>query len=197
MIKKISHSYRITLIGIMCLLAISACWKAFADTRGGVYECFFDVAGPDILWHAEAQGKDDAYVEATDTVQLPAPLSHNKSTILSSFSFVSDRYSAHLLPNSFVTIDLYQYHPSNPSNLELLAQGINAMVSEDRWLINDLNGQLIMAFFTMPGNEDFTQTQRTIKPGYIMVAKFSSLPTFYCLGSKTHGPICLIRGTQY
>lgn len=197
MTKKILSPCRIVIISVVCLLAISASWKVFANNGGGVFERFFDIDDPDVLFHVEALGYDDAYVEQTTTVQLTAPLSRDKSTVLSSFSFVSDRYSMWLQAGSFVSMDLYQYHPSNPSNLEPLATGINAMVSEDRWLINDLNGQLIMAHFAFSGNESIPQEQRTIKPGYIMVVKFTSLSTFYCLGSQAQGPICLIRGAQY
>lgn len=190
----------ILLISALCLLAILSNGKVIAGVPGivpgGVYDNFFDEPVGNVLANNDMKDEPDTVVELTNTITVTGIYPY--TVVLSDFTFVSDRYSVRLMPNSFVSMDIYQSHPNAPDVLEPLAKGVNAIVSEDRWLKNGINGQMIIALFYTFGNETISEEDRTLKAGYNLVVKFNPVfePGFYCLRSITNNnPISLIRGT--
>lgn len=196
MAKKLFTQCRIILlIGVVCAVTISASWKAIAGELR-VFDYFFESSPSDVL-HIEAASKESSSVYLTNTIATQVALSEDYPTIISNFAFVSDRFSVKLQPGSFLSLDVYQYHPKYPSDLQPLAKGAKALVFEDRPLNNGLNGQIILVDFSNFGNQAITEGSRTIKPGYRLAVKFNPAlnPGFYCLVSQTWGPICQIKGT--
>lgn len=184
----------ILLIGAVCVLAILSNGKAVAS-EPGIYDDFFDNPVGDVLAKYDSFSEPDTVVELTNEITVSGLSQYE--VVLSGFTFVSDRYSVRLMPNSFVTLDVYQSHPSTPNVLEPLAKGVNAIVSEDRWLKSGVNGQMIIALFSTFGNETISEEDRTIKAGYNLVVKFNPAfePGFYCLRSMVQEtPICVVRG---
>lgn len=200
--KKLFTPCRVMLlIGAVCVLAILSNGKVNASVPGavpgGVYDRFFDFPEEESLVHVDSFSELDTVVELTDEVTISGLSQYE--VVLSDFTIVSDKYSVWLMPNSFVTLDLYQSHPDTPDILEPLVQGVVAIVSEERWLKNGVNGQMIIALFAAFGNENISEENRTIKAGYNLVVKFNPAfdPGFYCLRSIDKGnPIALVRGAE-
>ncbi len=197
MAKKLFTPCRIALLVVaVCFLTISTSWKAVAEgIPFGIFDSFFEPGERDVLL-IEAPDRVSSGVDVTNTIDTRFVLSNTKSTVISNFSFVSDRYSTRLIPGSFLTFDLYQYHPNNSSNLEPLAKGVYGLVFEDRPLINELNGQIVLVDFANFGNQAISESMRTIKPGYVLVVKVNPVmyPGFYCLTMLQTVPFCQIRG---
>lgn len=197
MAKKLFTPCRIIiLVSAICTLAICTSWKSDAKpSQYGIFDSFFEPGSSDVLL-IEGSNSGDTATNVTNTIDTGAVLSQSKSTVISNFAFVSDRFATRLTPGSFLALDLYQYHPNNPSSLEPLAQGVYALVFEDRPLINELNGQIVLADFANFGNQTVSESMRTIKPGYVLLVKFNPLltPGFHCLTAIPYGPFCQIRG---
>lgn len=195
--KKLFTPFRvILLISAVCVLTVLSNGKAIASVFGGVFDEFFDLPEEDVLVHVEALDEADGVVELTNEIAINRPLS-SYSVVLTYFAFISDRYSVRLMPSSFVTLDIYQSPPNRPDIKEPLAKGVRAIISEDRWLKNNLNGQMLIVMFSEFGNQNISVEAKTIKPNYRLSVKLnpSFNPGFYCLRSNSAGdPICIVKG---
>lgn len=195
--KKLFTPFRvILLISAVCVLTVLSNGKAIASVFGGVFDEFFDVPENDYLIHIEADNEADGVVELTNEISLKDSISPY-SVVLTYVAFISDRYSVRLMPSSFVTLDIYQSPPNRPDIKEPLAKGVRAIISEDRWLKNNLNGQMLIVMFSEFGNENIPVEAKTIKANYKLSVKLnpSFTPGFYCLRSnRKEMPICLIKG---